>query len=249
MAIKHLRNLLGALAVLCGLLFAGTAAASAACPTGQSFFGTIERVNGNVLTVRTPKGNWAQVSINQNARINANGTRLRPGTFVGAYGCVAPGGVFRASELTLSLDRNAYNEQLSGVVRRIEGNDRMLVQENGHGYGVWYVPDTGDFHVGQTVNAVGMVGAGGVFYPQTINGVTTAYDADDSARRNPGTISLTGIVRAVRVGSLLVWEPQHGTTGTWIVRGAQRFRVGQRITARGTEDMSGRFYPGAITIL
>lgn len=248
MAGKFTAPIIGSLVVAAGAALGAHASAATYCPSSESFFGTIERVNANTLTVRTPSGHWALVRINDNARVNANGAAIRPGVFVGAYGCVTPGGVFHASEITLSGTQRGYNERLSGVVRRVESNGRLLVAQNGHGYGTWYVPDTHAFAVGQAVDATGMIGANGAFYPQTINGRSVVYDTPyTSAPRS--TITLTGTVRRVSGNAIVVWEPAHGTTGTWIVSNAGRFRVGQRVSARGTEDRSGRFYVQEITIL
>jgi hypothetical protein len=227
-------------------LSAGTPASAAYCSSSQSFFGVIQRMNGNMLTVSTDRGRWATVRIEPGARVNTNGMALRPGAFIGAYGCVAPGGVFDASEVTLSASRGGYNESLSGVVERVASN-RLTVRQSGRGYGTWYVADADRFSVGQQISGTGMLGANGVFYPQTIDGQNVAYIPESSGPVSSGTITLSGVVRRVGSGSLVVWEPSHGTTGTWIVRDAGRFRVGQRLVARGTEDRSGRFYPVEIS--
>ncbi|HLI96670.1 MAG TPA: hypothetical protein VKT72_11370 [Candidatus Baltobacteraceae bacterium] len=239
--------LLGFLLFAAMALFARPASAAPLCPTGESFFGSIVRVSGNMLTVRTASSHWADVRIESDARINTNGTSMRPGMYVGAYGCVEPGGVFSASEITLSTDQAAYREHLTGTVRRIE-TGKLLVAETGYGYGQWYVPDIDDFHVGQSVSATGMRGANGAFYPQTINGRTVAYDTDyASAPRS--SITLNGTVRRVNGNSIIVWEPSDHTTGTWIVRNPSRFRVGERVSATGTENGHGDFYVQEITII
>lgn len=225
-----------------------THASAATCPKNESFFGVIQRVNGNMLTVSTDQNRWADIRIAPDARVNRNGTALRPGTFVGAYGCVTPGGVFNASEVTLAPSHAMYHETLSGTVERV-ASDRLTVRQNGHGFGVWFVPDADQFRVGQQVTAVGMVGANGVFYPQSINDQDVGFEpVASSAPSTSGTIMLTGVVRSVRSGELIVWEPSHNTTGTWIVRDADRFHVGQHVVARGTEDRTGHFYPVNITI-
>jgi|GEM_PF-2921416 len=240
---------IGALALAGGLFSAAAASAGPLCPQAESFFGTIVRVNGSMLTVRTPSNHWADVQINRSALVNANGGRVRPGLFVGAYGCVTPNGVFHASEITLSDNQAGYNEHLTGVVQRIESGGRLLVAQTGRGDGIWYVPDTDDFHVGQSVSATGMIGANGAFYPQTINGHGAAYDTDLTAPTR-SAITLTGTVRRVNGNQIIVWEPANHTTGTWIVsNAASRFRVGERVSGTGTEDRYGRFYVQEITIL
>lgn len=238
--------LAGSLVIFAGILIQGSAAAAPLCPNHESFFGTIERVRGSVLNVRTPSGHGAIVVVDRNARINANGSRVRRGEFLGAYGCVTPNGVFHADEVTLSNNQAQYDERLTGVVRRIESRGRLLVQQNGHGYGTWYVPDTAAYRVGQTLTASGMIGADGAFYPQSIDGNVTAYGADAVS---PGQITLAGTVQRVRANELIVWEPARHTTGTWLVPNAARFRAGERVTATGTEDRFGRFYVQDITAM
>lgn len=244
------------LAFITSLALAGTvltaAAASAApfCPASESFFGTVERVNGNMLTVRTPSGHWANVAVESGAHINTNGNTLRSGVYVGAYGCVTPNGVFHANEISLSNNVGGYNEQLSGVVRSIQ-NGRLIVAETTGHSGIWYVPDIDEFHVGQSVNGTGMRSANGSFYPQSINGRTVAYDTDvttapASATR---TITLNGTVQRVGSNTLLVWESSSRHSAKWIVPNAGRFRTGQRVSATGTEDRRGNFYVQEITIL
>jgi hypothetical protein len=246
MASKLSLALFGA-AALAASAALGTSASAALCPASESFFGTIQRVNGSTITVQTPTRHWAKVRILPNARVNMNGNAIRPGVYVGAYGCVAPGGVFQASEITLSANGSNYREQLSGVVRRI-GSDRILVAQDGRGNGWWYVPNAAAFSVGQRLNAVGMIGANGGFYPQSIDGRIVAYDTTYAAAPR-STITLSGTVRRVNGNTLVVWEPAYRTTGTWVVGNAARFRVGQRVSGVGTEDRRGRFYVQQITIL
>lgn len=235
------------LVLAAGSLFSASASAAPLCPRGESFFGTIQRIQGRELTVRTPSGHSANVIMDSGARINSNGSTLRPGMFVGAYGCVTPNGIFHADQLTLSTHQSNYNERLTGTVRRIEAGNRLLVSQNGRGTGTWYVPDVDEYHVGQAVSGVGMIGSNGSFYPQSIDGRNTAYDTDATMSASRSTITLSGIVQRVNSNSISVWEPVNRTTGTWIVRGARRFRKGERVTAVGTEDRSGRFYVYHIT--
>lgn len=238
-----------------GAVFAGagalvTAAASAQtqCPTRESFFGTIQHVSGNMLNVQTASGHGATVRIDSGARVNANGNTMRAGTYMGAYGCVTPNGVFHASEVTLSANAAGYRESLSGVVYRVE-NGRLLVRENGGGSGIWYVPGASGFRAGQSVTGTGMLSHSGAFYPQTVNGRNVAYaPASGPAEGVSRVITLSGVVRSVNSGSLLVWETAQRQSGTWVVRDARRFRVGQRVTGTGREDRAGRFYPTRIAM-
>jgi hypothetical protein len=249
MADKRKLALITTLALAGGVLTAAVASAAPNCPARESFFGTIQRVNGNMLTVRTLTNHWADVAIDNSAQIHTNGNALRPGAYVGAYGCVTRNGVFHASEVTLANNPNGYNERISGVVRRIESG-RLIVYETNGATGAWYVPDTNEFRVGESLSAVGMLAGNGSFYPQSVNGRSVAYDTDVTAPpASRSAVTLSGTVQRVGTNTLLVWEPSSHHSATWIVPNAGRFRTGQRVSATGTEDRRGHFYVQRITIL
>jgi hypothetical protein len=251
MASKFTIPLIGSLVIALCAAFGATASAAPTCPTGESLFGTIQRVNGSMLTVQTPSGHWANVRIESGARINTNGNSMRQGTFVGAYGCVTPNGVFNANEVTLSANQSAYNEQLNGVVQRIESG-RLIVRESNGSFGTWFVPDTSMFKAGQSVSATGMRSANGSFYPQTVNGQSVAFDTQltSAPAMASNTITLTGTVQRVGTNTLMVWEPASRHSAKWVVSNAGgRFRVGQRVSATGREDRRGTFYVQQISIL
>lgn len=237
---------------LAGSVLTMAAASAANCPTRESFFGTVQRVNGNMLTVQTPSGHTADVAVESGAHVNGNGFTMRPGIFVGAFGCVTPNGVFHANEITLADNQSRYSEQVSGVIQRIDSG-RLLVRETTGHTGLWFVPDIDDFHTGQTVTGIGMLGANGAFYPQSVNGHVTAFDAtttSSSMTASRNTITLTGTVQTVGTNTLEVWEPSTRHTGKWVVPNAgQRFRSGERVSATGHEDRRGTFYVQQITIL
>lgn len=238
-------------ALAAAALFAAHGNASAQtrfCPTRESFFGTIQQRNGNTLIVRTPSGGSGTVVLQPQTTVNAHGYALRPGTYVGAYGCVTPNGVFHASELTLASDASLYQTQISGVVERIAGNRLWVREPARRTTGIWYVPDIDDFRVGQTVTGTGMMAANGEFYPQRINNASTAYVPEYNESSSRPSITLSGVVRRVMPGALMVWEPSRGTTGRWIVRNAQAFRVGENVVATGTENRRGDFYPYSVHI-
>jgi hypothetical protein len=217
-------------------------AQAANCPTSESYFGTIQRVQGNTVTVQANNGHWGTVRINNGAKMNANGYSLRPGAYAGFYGCVTPNGVFHASEVTLARDQSLYNETISGIVRRVESG-RILVQEPSRNTtGWWYTPDTDEYHAGQSVTGSGMIAAGGAFYPHTVNGQIVAADLDNGS---PGSVTLSGQVRRIMPGRIIVWEPSQRMTGTWIVNNATSFRVGETVRGTGTER-NGYFYPTSI---
>lgn len=233
-----------------GLLAAGAAlsltvtAQAATCPTRESFFGTVQRVQGNTIIVRANNGHWGTVMLDGGARVNTNGYSLRPGAYVGAYGCVTPNGIFHASQITLARNASFYNRTISGVVQRVESGRLVVNEPAQRTTGYWYVPDTDEFHAGMNVTGSGMLASNGAFYPQTVNGRSVAADLD-SGTQAAGTITLQGRVQKVMPGKLIVWEPSRRTSGTWIVSNAVAFRVGQTVTATGTLR-NGYFYPSSI---
>jgi hypothetical protein len=248
MASKFTIPLVGSLVIAACAAFGATASAAALCPTSESFFGTIQRVNGSMLTVQTQSGHTADVHVERAARMHTNGNSIRPGVFIGAYGCVTPNGVFNADEVTLTTNSSDYNKQLTGTVERIQ-TGALLVREDGH-TGLWYVPSPTDFQVGQSLSAVGMISSNGSFYPQTINGRSVAFQPQTSAAPASNTITLTGTVRSVGTNMIMVWEPASRHNAKWMVSNAgNRFHVGQRVSATGREDRSGTFYVQQITIL
>ncbi len=232
-----------------GSMLVATAPASALtryCPTRESFFGTVQSAQGNTIILRTDDGRSGTVTIDNGARVDTHGYAMRPGTYVGAYGCLTPNGVFHASEVTLAANQSLYAQTITGVVRRKAG-DRLFVYEPSRGTtGIWYVPDVDDFRVGETVTGTGMLAASGEFYPQSINNASTAYVPEMGPRPAPRSITLSGIVRRIVPGALIVWEPSRRTTGTWFVRNAGAFRVGESVIATGTENRRGDFYPFSV---
>lgn len=238
-------NLLAASLLAAGAVAAAHGAASAAtCPVRESYFGTIERANGNTLVVRGSNGNYGTVDIESGARRNTHGFALRPGAYIGAYGCVTPNGVFHASEITLARDSALYRETVYGIVRSVQ-NGRLLVREPAHHTDAfWYVPDAEDFHAGQRVRGTGMIAANGAFYPQTIDGSYVGADVRSEAPSN-GYVTMSGRIQRIEPGRLIVWEPARRTSGTWIVRDTGAFRTGENVTATGTLH-GALFYPSSI---
>ena len=243
-------------ALAAGLLLAGTAIVASApasaqarfCPTRESFFGTVQSVQGRTLMVQTRSGGTGQIVLDDGARVNAHGFSMRPGTFVGAFGCVTPNGVFHASEVTLAGDAALFSTTISGTVQRKSGNVLYVFEPARRTTGLWFVPDIDDFHVGQAVTGIGMMGANGEFYPQQINNASTAFTPEGVAPSRRTSITLSGVVRRVGSGTISVWEPSRGTTGTWFVRNSLRFRVGQRVIGTGTENRRGDFYPFSVQV-
>jgi hypothetical protein len=241
---------ISAAALLSAPLLVSSPASAATCSTPRSFFGTVQKVNGSVLTLRAPNGNWADVRIESGARVHTNGYSIRPGVYVGAFGCVMPSGLFEANEITLASNAASYSRTLSGVITQV-ASDRLVVRQSSTSssnarWGTWYLPDTNGFRVGQTVTGTGYVSAGGTFYPQTINGRSLAYYGRTG---NPEpSVTLSGVVQRVSSNAIYVWEPQTRHTGRWFVADASRFARGERVTGTGTENHSGDFYPWSVHI-
>lgn len=198
--------------------------------------------------LQTQNGGTGTVILDDGARVNAHGYSLRPGAFVGAYGCVTPNGIFHASEVTLAGDASLYATSITGTVQRKSSNVLYVYEPARRTTGVWYVPDIDDFNVGQSVTGIGMMGANGEFYPQQINNASTAFVPEGVAPGRRASITLSGIVRRVGNGTISVWEPSRRTTGTWFVRNSGRFRVGQRVVGTGTENRRGDFYPFSVSM-
>lgn len=239
-------SLIVSIFALAGAVAAASAQASAQtyfCPTNQSIFGTVQRTYGRNVVVSTRKGRWATVRIMNGARVLTNGYALHPGSNLAAYGCVTRAGIFDATQVSVNGDAAAYRMSISGTVRSV-GPNRLLVAEPAwRTVGYWYVPDAYAFRPGESVYGVGMRAASGVFYPQTVNGMNVAYQA---VGRSAGSVTLRGQIRRVLPGRIVVWEPNRRTNGTWYVRNAGAFRVGEYVVGTGTESRYGNFYPWTI---
>ncbi|MGZ3497460.1 MAG: hypothetical protein ACXVAM_14910 [Vulcanimicrobiaceae bacterium] len=241
------------LSTLITLVAAATAAASAkppACPERGSIFGTIDRINGDDVHIVGDRNGDDHVIV-RDAKIHRNGLALRPGVFVGAFGC-QNGNVFIASEITLAPNADEYGlysaqipeETLSGKVVRVEPG-RLYVEEPSRGtIGIWYVADATAHRVGEPVTGIGRDGPNGAFYPRSINGGAVRSQVSGSGR----SVTLSGIVTRVEDGKLDVLEPGYHTAGLWITTYASRFHVGQHVTGTGTEDHRGDFYPTRIVV-
>lgn len=68
------------------------------------------------------------------------------------------------------------------------------------------------------------------------------------ANAQPRAITLYGTVQRIGTHTIAVWEPAYRETGEWIVRDASRFEVGEPVTATGTEDREGHFYPYSVAL-
>jgi hypothetical protein len=239
-------------ALAAGLLLLGAAVLTSApasaqmrvCPVSESFFGTLKSVQGNTIVLQTDEGRMGTVSINSGAQFNAHGYSLRPGVYVGVFGCATPNGVFHASQVNLAANAARYHQSLSGVIAR-KASDRLYVSEPvSRMTRLWMVPDADEFRIGESVTGVGMMGAKGVFYPQRINNASTAFVPE--RERTVRSITLAGTIQRIEPGKLYVWEPAYRTTGTWMVKNWREFRVGQRVVGTGTENTRGDFFPFSI---
>ncbi len=136
-------------------------AANGVCPTGTSLFGAVREVHGKTLLVKTIGARGFETIRTDDATIHYDGLTLRPGIFVGAYGCFTPDfRRFDASEVTLSTDAAGYpskhhTETLMGVVRSI-GTGTILVDTGlPHGHVTIRTSSTDRIKVGDRIQATG----------------------------------------------------------------------------------------------
>jgi hypothetical protein len=145
--------------VLAGALTA-SATADLYCPDQISIFGNILAVRGNVMTVHTTS-NIGDIHVQMNRpELNAHGLQVRPGVFVGVYGCLRPGGqLFDADEVTLATSADAYaayqrpERSYDGTVTMVE-TTRVEIQTSAGGK-LWVKTSQGGLHHGDRVHTVG----------------------------------------------------------------------------------------------
>ena len=142
--------------------------------------------------------------------------------------------------MTVSANAQPGSITLTGTVQRV-GTRTLDVWEYGpRESGTWMVGNAGAFRAGQEISGTGTEDRRGHFYPSRVTVI---------AMQNPNTIVLRGTVQRVGTHTLAVWESGRHETGTWIVPNAGAYRVGERVSASGTEDRYGHFYPNSISIL
>jgi hypothetical protein len=115
-----------------------------------SLFGTINTTRGlKAFTITPLRGSTSSIYVDHtSARMNGNGLPIRPGMFVGLYGCVEQDGrIFKADEVTLARSASAYaaaNHEVMlvgtidevhsgwiGVRTRYNGHIHVYTSENG----------------------------------------------------------------------------------------------------------------------
>jgi hypothetical protein len=159
--------------LLMGLVVpAGSPSANAAvglCPATTSLYGTVQSVRGNDVLVKTGQHGYEHFLV-QGADLDTNGLRLRPGIFIGAFGCSADNfRTFRAVRATLAYSaatypsRTRHQQVLTGTVVQLQGS-RLLVQ-TGEPYGLVHVYklDTDDVRAGQRISLTGAFNPDGSF--------------------------------------------------------------------------------------
>jgi hypothetical protein len=126
-----------------------------------SFFGTISSLRGPKAFMITPlRSSFNTVYVDHtSARINRNGLTIRPGIFVGLYGCVEQDGrVFKPDEVTLAPSASAYSAvnhevTLVGTIDEVHrGWVGVLTRYNGHIH--VYTPESG-LRIGERVRIRG----------------------------------------------------------------------------------------------
>ncbi|MBV8245525.1 MAG: hypothetical protein JOZ38_06370 [Candidatus Eremiobacteraeota bacterium] len=148
------------------------AAQAVSCNT--SIFGTIHEVQpGRILISEVRQGGYEYVTTSR-VRLNGDGLSLRPGVFVGAYGCFTPNrALFEASELTLSTTPYDYPgyarhvERLTGTVLRTDPHRGTLVQ-TGYPHGDVYLVKLAPPPAGTTLVVDGTFNPDGSFDVQHV---------------------------------------------------------------------------------
>lgn len=192
------------------------------------------------------------------ARINTNGQSLRPGVYVGVYGCYGPGRRFlNASEVTLAASQSAYNDRdtdrdtiasadvdschvsIFGTVSSVRGPNAFMLQPLRSSLGAIYV-DYRSARInanGQSIRPgvfAGLYGCveqdGRVFKP---NEVTLAASESSYASANH-VVTLTGTVDEVGRGWIGVRTRYEGHIHVYTSQTG--IRTGQTVSIRGPFD-------------
>jgi len=222
--------------------FGPASARAASCSPHENVFGTIQSVQGNLVTLRGAQGQTATVLVGEDAQMNTHGYQMRPGTFARMYGCVE-NGMLHATQVNLAANSAGYYESRepitrSGVVRRVSDRAIYVWVPEYRTEMTWIVNNGDRFRDGERVVAQGTENTRGDFFPSSIRVVGQTSQT--------GSITLSGVVRRVTSGAIYVWEPAHNTETVWMVRDAGRFRVGEHVVGRGTENTRGDFFPSSI---
>ncbi|HEV3154779.1 MAG TPA: hypothetical protein VGZ02_13315 [Candidatus Baltobacteraceae bacterium] len=129
---------------------------------------------------------------------------------------------------------------LSGVVQHIWPHSLDVWEPAQHTSGTWFVANPNQFRIGERITGTGTENTRGDFYPSSISVV---------AMPSTNTITLTGTVQRIGPNSVYVWQNATGHTAQWIVWNPSRFQIGERITASGTEDRAGQFFPYTVRVI
>ncbi|MDP9023826.1 MAG: hypothetical protein M3N13_00440, partial [Candidatus Eremiobacteraeota bacterium] len=200
------------LPALAGLLISiAPAVASAAdtfCPTRSSVYGTVASVKGDTMTIQTHKEEGFVPVRFRGADINYRGLALRPGVYVGVFGCmVQRDRYFAGEQLTLATSAETYPGRhdtdagmttIEGRIDAVRGGRVLIDSNQGHG-NVWVQTNRDDLRAGQLVRAHGrFTDDNRSFVADTITIVSG--DRND----NGGMVTIQGRIDAVRSGRVLI---------------------------------------------
>ena len=137
------------------------------CPNETVQFGTINSVHGDDIFIEGSGFYGHEDIIDNHAVINHNGLTLRPGVFVGAFGCFESERMFRASEITLATSESTFPhgarhiEEIEGRVLHVMSG-RLQIQ-SGRVHGLVTINTSFVASVGQAVSATGFFNTDGTF--------------------------------------------------------------------------------------
>lgn len=247
------------------------AQAAANGPCHVSVLGTVTSVRSTEqFTIQT--GSRSIDVHSRGSRVNARGLALRPGIFVGAYGCYGSNEhEFNASQITLAPSQAAYNDRdsdrntagaadidachvsLFGTITSLRGQNGFMLQPQRGSTGTVLV-DYRSARInanGLTIRPgvfAGLYGCverdGQVFKP---NEVTLATSAAAYTQANR-TVTLAGTVDEVNRGWIGVRSRYTGHIHVYTSQTG--FRMGERVEVRGAYDpMTGIVRNATVTAI
>lgn len=194
-----------------GLGLAPAQAANGLCPSGSSLFGTVDRVEGKTLLVKTTGTHGFERITIAGATVHSNNLTLHPGVFVGAYGCFTDDyKSFKASQITLSYDASTYPETrrdietLTGVVRSVSDGRFMTETGKPHGFVEILTSETAGVKPNARIQAVGSFNPNGTFSASRVENLSEPPPPVAHRGLCPSGTSLFGTVREIHGKTLLV---------------------------------------------
>jgi hypothetical protein len=131
------------------------------CPAHTSIFGTVASVGNETMTIRTTSHFGYIHVIMHRPLTNSHGLTLRPGVFVGVYGCLQNDArAFDSTELTLANSAQEYAaydrtpRSIDGRITAVQNGRINVTNEDGHG-SMWIATSQGGLRPGDRVHVTG----------------------------------------------------------------------------------------------